>query len=193
VVGAVTAEAGRGIATLRVTRMKGVAPLASKNSRGQGNGPNPNNSRGQGNSFRGGSRNRPKNHVSFAVFPFLHRTTPSVCPVWRSITLYRPVPTQYSQPGRKSRKEFPNDRESTEFKKHPTVGEPVSSVPSPYVNDYVCLTDCGPNLLYLEVRIGSQPSSALLDTGASMSCIDPSLSIEKKPVFPREVNGQTGK
>jgi hypothetical protein len=30
VVGAVTAEAGRGIATLRVTRKKGVAPLTSK-------------------------------------------------------------------------------------------------------------------------------------------------------------------
>jgi hypothetical protein len=37
------------------------------NSRGRGNGQNPNNSRGQGNRFRGGSRNRPKNHVSFAV------------------------------------------------------------------------------------------------------------------------------
>jgi hypothetical protein len=37
------------------------------NSRGTGNDQDPNYSRGQGNRSRGGFRNRPKNHVSFAV------------------------------------------------------------------------------------------------------------------------------
>jgi hypothetical protein len=121
-----------------------------------------------------------------------HRRKPSVCPVWGSITLHRSVPTKSSQPGRKSWKDFPYDPEFTEFKKQPTAGELVSSAPAPCVKDYVCLANCGPNLLYLEVRIGSQPSSALLDTGASMSCIDPSIKIEKKPIFPREGKGISG-